>query len=303
MIFVRDKTGECLSDIQKLKKNRVASFCVCCGNDSLLSSPAILMPFVAHRVFGWSPVNIDSSWGLRTISNGKAYTICSSLLCKQCGLLFLDMRFSEEEMTKLYSGYRNEDYCKLRENYEPGYFIYNDYCNKECSYLSKVEEFLSPYLQSPLSILDWGGFDGHNTPFKGKSKNIDIYDISEVKVIKGVSKVTKVQTYYNKYTLVICSNILEHVPYPSDILFDIKKAMSRNTILYIEVPFEELMRKKNGFKVTEKRHWHEHINFFSKKSLIDLLGYCGFKILNIAELNITYYQGKTATVFQVAVSL
>jgi hypothetical protein len=85
---------------------RIASRCVCCGCAELTRSGAILMPFVAYRAFGWTPVEITPEWGLRTIQTGMAYPLCNSLQCQACGLLFLDIRFDETEMAALYGGYR-----------------------------------------------------------------------------------------------------------------------------------------------------------------------------------------------------
>ena len=53
---------------------RIASICVCCGGDRLSRSPAILMPFIAARIFDWYPVEIDEGWGLNTIQKGTAYS-------------------------------------------------------------------------------------------------------------------------------------------------------------------------------------------------------------------------------------
>ena len=82
--------------------DHVASHCVCCGGADLQRSPAVLMPFIAHRIYQWEPVLIDESWGLQTISDGHAYSLCHSLLCLDCHLLFLDIRFSNAESSRLY---------------------------------------------------------------------------------------------------------------------------------------------------------------------------------------------------------
>ena len=108
-------TSSPLDTILTKSRERVAKTCVCCVNSSLNKSPAIVMPFVAHRAFGWAPVTIDDSWGLKTIKSGTAYTVCNTLFCPDCGFLFLDMRFSEEELAGLYDGYRNAEYTDLRE--------------------------------------------------------------------------------------------------------------------------------------------------------------------------------------------
>jgi hypothetical protein len=104
----------------------IATSCVCCEGQNLDKSPAILMPFVAHRAFGWAPVTIDESWGLKTVSEGLAYSLCNSLLCRDCGLVFLDIRFDNEALSRLYADYRGEDYIHLRDTYEPGYRSRND---------------------------------------------------------------------------------------------------------------------------------------------------------------------------------
>jgi hypothetical protein len=144
-------------EFSSLKHERIATECVCCGSKSLKKSPALLMPFVADRAFGWQPVEIDGSWGLKTITSGMAYSICNSLFCGDCGLLFLDIRFSEVELNSLYDEYRGQQYTDLRETYEPGYKQRNDSLNAGIGYIAEIERFLGPHLSFPISILDWGG--------------------------------------------------------------------------------------------------------------------------------------------------
>ena len=270
-----------------LKKEHIAQQCVCCGSKKLKKSPAILMPFVAHRALGWQPVEIDDSWGLNTIENGFAYTICNSLCCDDCGFLFLDIRFSESELNSLYDGYREKAYVDLREHYEPGYRLRNDALNNGESYLTTVEAFLSPYLTMPINMLDWGGDTGRNSPFKSNSQHFHIYDISNKPVIDGAKRVSKKTALQTQYDLIVSSQVLEHVPYPADVVLDMKKAMGPNTILYIEVPYESIMRNAGDTQDLhlEKKHWHEHINFFNEQSLQTLLKLCGLKVLALTHIS------------------
>ena len=99
----------------------VARHCICCESARLDRSPAVLMPFVAKRVFGHEPVEITADWGLRDLKAGMAYTLCNSLQCADCGVLFLDYRFGDEQMAALYGGYRDQTYTRERDHYEPGY--------------------------------------------------------------------------------------------------------------------------------------------------------------------------------------
>ena len=281
------------------RRERTSSQCVCCGSDNLKSSPAILMPFVAHRVFDWAPVVVDESWGLETIKNGNAYSICNSLYCLDCRFLFLDIRFSKKELSRLYDDYRGPQYTSLRESYEPGYSLSNDNLNAGVDFIENVEKFLEAHLSFPLTILDWGGDTGKNTPFKNNNKVFDIYDISNKNVIDGAKIVNKDEAFSKKYKLIVCSNVLEHVPYPSDLLFDILNTMDKDSILYIEVPLEDIIFNNEKDSHLKKKHWHEHINFYSEKSLKRLVENVMLEIVDLRKLKVN--TGASASyIFQVA---
>jgi 2-polyprenyl-3-methyl-5-hydroxy-6-metoxy-1,4-benzoquinol methylase len=286
---------------------RVADACICCDNTAIGSSPAILMPFLAHRIFNWRPFEITADLDLERygIKTGMAYQVCNSLFCLECYHLFLDIRFNDDEMSHLYSDYREDEYVALRDHYEPGYKIKNEQLNSGYNYVTKIDEFLCQYLDtaSGINILDWGGDTGKNTPLQNQCHALHIYDISERPLQGKAKSVTKKEMYTVSYDLIVCSNVLEHVPFPRDILGEIKVFMNADSILYIELPYENLIRKademgdlKSIYKA--KQHWHEHINFFNKNSIEKMLTTSGYKIIELRKLNIS---GETADyVFQVA---
>jgi hypothetical protein len=277
----------------------VAVNCICCGSEDMTSSPAVLMPFVAHRALGWEPVIIDESWELRTIEKGYAYSICKSLYCNNCGLLFLDIRFTDQEIKSLYNGYRGREYTRLREYYEPGYIERNEFLNKGNNYILLVEDFLKPYISEQIKILDWGGDTGVNTPFKDVAEYIDIYDISDKITNGNIAYVNLKETLSRTYSLIVCSNVLEHVPYPLEILEKIFNIMNNSTILYIEVPYENLMIDKNEKLPDRKKHWHEHINFFSELSLKKLAANANFEIISMRTIR-ALTGGNFNNIFQIA---
>ena len=283
---------------------RIASSCVCCGSLSLYKSPAVLMPFISHRVFSWQPVAIDESWGLRTIRSGNAYSICNSLRCGECGLLFLDIRFSENELGNLYSDYRGEAYTRLREHYEPGYSARNDLLRQGIQYVPEIEQFLTPLVPHAPRILDWGGDTGVNTPFKRCASTLDIYDISRPAVIPEARLIDKTQLMDVDYDLIVCSNVLEHVPYPKTLLSDIVAIMTDTTVLYLEIPYEDLLVASCGNLTPEslKRHWHEHVNFFTESAVRALVQSSGLVIVAFRVLEVPIY-GKPSFMFQVACTL
>lgn len=269
--------------MREINKERVATKCVCCGSSNLNKSPAILMPFISARVFSWHPVEVNESWGLNTIKNGMAYSICNSLVCKECNHLFLDIRFTDVEMSNLYRDYRGRAYTELREAFEPGYSVRNEILNTGVRFLSQVESFLTPYLTKPFTVLDWGGDTGINTPFKAEAEKIDIYDISEKDVMSGLERVSLNEAKHKKYSLIICSQVLEHVPYPAEVINSIKDCMNHDSVLYIELPCEELVRNSDDLQglAVKKKHWHEHINFYNQHSLNALMDYCGFIVIDL----------------------
>lgn len=284
---------------------RIAKACVCCNSRNIKSTSAVLMPFIAHRIFNHSPVLIKKKWKLTSIKSGSmAYSLCNTLFCLNCNLIFLDMRFDKNELRALYHNYRDKDYENLREKYEPGYKLINKIQNLPINYVKKIESFLKPLVKSKIKILDYGGDTGNNTPFKFKQNIIHIFDLSQKKSSHENIKIINKKNLLKKYNLIILSNILEHVSFPVIILNEVKKLMDLNSILYIEVPLEKLLTKvwktdiQNHQIYKNKIYWHEHINFFSKKSLNILLETVGLKIIKIKVLDVVVY--KRAQVVSIA---
>jgi hypothetical protein len=260
------------------------------------------MPFIADRVFGWKPVAIDESWDLRSITKGNAYSICSSLYCVDCDFLFLDMRFSDLEMQRLYEDYRGSEYTELREMYEPGYRLKNSEMMLGVGYVDKIENFLKSYLVTSPKILDWGGASGINTPFKKVCKSLDIYDIDKnTSRLNGLT-ISAEDLSKRQYDLIVLSNVLEHIPYPQEIIEFIKKCLQPNSVFYLEVPFEELMTKGLHKPHLLKKHWHEHINFFSENSLVNLIKRCGLDIISTDVISDSA-GGSSSLIFQMACRL
>jgi SAM-dependent methyltransferase len=262
------------------------------------------MPFVAKRAFGWEPVEITEAWGLRDIRSGMAYPLCNSVQCSACGALFLDIRFTDSEMSSLYSGYRGEAYTALRERFEPGYRERNEIILQGTAHIPKIEAFLSAHVSPPLTILDWGGDTGANTPFRNDRNTLHIYDISNLPVVEGVTKVELATIEGTTYDLIVLSHVLEHLPSPARALSEIAAVMSRETVLYIEVPHEDLLRLNHGSKIahTKKKYWHEHINFFTFDALHALLDRCGMQPIDLQTIE-TEGGGKPWHVFAVACRL
>lgn len=222
--------------------------CICCGGENINIGSAHLSKFVAMRVYGYENLLVHS------------------LQCRDCACLFSSKRFNDEEMSRLYDGYRDWKYNQERAKYEPDYLTRTDMTYHD--YTGEVEEMLQPFIPDDASILDWGGGDGTNTPFKCLRPTI--YDIA-----------THPYKPEGKFDLVVCSNVLEHVSSPLETLREIKGHMGG--ILYLEIPLGPIA--PNSFLT--KKEWHEHINHFSRTSLTQLLKRAGLITKLVREHPIT----------------
>jgi SAM-dependent methyltransferase len=239
------------------------------------------MPFVANRAFGWTPVEITPEWGLRTLRAGMAYPLCNSVQCRDCGLLFCDIRFSDVEMSALYAGYRGPEYARQREQFEPGYAAVNAAMLAHQPDTGPVELFLAPYVKTPPSVLDWGGDTGDNTPFAASARAVDIFDISDQPVVRGARRVSLEDLRGAAYDLVVLSHVLEHVPQPAELVRAAAATLAKDAILYVEVPYEAMIAAAPASRdlAVAKKHWHEHVNFFTEQAMRALLTSCGLNIV------------------------
>ena len=279
---------------------RLAKRCVACDGDRLGHVPAVLMPFVADRIFGWRPAEISPEWGLRDIPAGMACSICKTMMCEDCGMLFLDMRFDDEEMAALYADYRGEAYTRERDRFEPGYAARNANMLEGSAYIGQIEAILEPYLGAKPRVLDWGGDTGVNTPFRSRAMQHDVYDISNRPMVEGARSVDLDTVKASVYDLIVFSHVLEHVPYPRESLREIANAMRQETILYVEVPHEEVVRlsENPAQRLDRKRHWHEHINFFTPSALDAVFEDVGLSIIERQSFPIAA-AGKNSHVFSI----
>lgn len=195
-------------------------------------------------------------------------------------MLFLDMRFDDEEMDALYRNYRGSDYVELRDRFEPGYRARNAIYDRGSTYLPIVESFLAADMPPSPRILDWGGDDGRNTPFRSRASVHHVYDISGCVVVEGARSVGAAEAARNDYDLIAYMQVLEHVASPRDCLREISDVMGPETRFYAELPYEEIMRSESEptRRLVQKRHWHEHINFFTPEALERLFSDCGLSI-------------------------
>lgn len=264
----------------------IAKNCPMCSSTDLEKNSAVIMPFITHRIFGWEPLQIDESTGLRSLNNGTAYQLCNSCFCKQCQFIFTDVRFSDAEMSCLYEGYRGPEYTAQRQRFEPGYGETNSYLAKQLHYMPSVESFITKYIANPSKVLDWGGDTGVNTPLVSTPAEVYVYDISgktNTKLDNGITLLNNLRAYESQFDLITAMHVFEHVSNPIDMLKEMTRFLKKEGFVYIEVPLEKGVNfdKTNLGFVKSKFHWHEHINFYCSQSLSELVQQAGLDLVAI----------------------
>ena len=264
----------------------IARTCPLCSGKKLDKSPAVIMPFITYRIFGWEPLVIDDSTGLRSLNNGTAYQLCNSCFCRQCQHIFTDVRFSDAEMNRLYNGYRGREYTEQRQRFEAGYGETNDYLSRQLHYMPAIERFITKYAPSPNIVLDWGGDTGVNTPLSSTAADVQIYDISskaESKLANGMTLLSDLEGKDGQFDLITAMHVFEHVSHPIDMLVEMSAYIKNGGFVYIEVPLEKgvSFNQTNVGFIKSKFHWHEHINFYCSQSLETLVRQAGLEMVAI----------------------
>jgi 2-polyprenyl-3-methyl-5-hydroxy-6-metoxy-1,4-benzoquinol methylase len=132
----------------------------------------------------------------------------------------------------------------------------------------------------------WGGFLKKTIKAKSLS-GIELRKecISYIKEnIKKIQISDNLNNLNEKYDIITMFHVLEHIPYQIKILKALKKKLTKNGKIIIEVPSANdfLLKLKEFKKFT---FWSEHLILHTEKSLKKLLVISGFK-----EITIKYYQ-------------
>ena len=265
---------------------KLVNRCVICDSANLSTNKAVVTPFIAERCFD----SIAFSTEL--------------LKCNNCELSFYKLRFDDIELHRLYRGYQSDEYFEQRNKFEPwytarlNYEFYNEpklLSRRQASLIQSINLFDSSLINRARSILDFGGDDGKLIYGIFKDSDKYVFDISNSPLKPGIKIAPNPCRII--FDLVVCSNVFEHIPFPNKVMNQIKSFCSEGTVLYLDVPYERpysfntlgkriiqqallfFLRPKQFFAIFGFGmffHLHEHINYFSEKSIKKLLIKHGF---------------------------
>ena len=269
---------------------KLLNSCAVCGGDIFLRCEGRVAPFIAKRIW-----------------NSRSFKI-SIVECRDCGFIFFNPRLEPDEEQRLYDGYRGHFYQTQRERIEPWYTSRFNRLLSDPALLNirkkHLRNIIDPYCdpKKNIRLLDFGGDRGQLV--QGLRPNISsfVYDVSGVDPVEGVQRISELsQCRELSFDLIITSNVLEHVGAPRDFLGQIISIANPHTMILAEVPYESpfewrsLTRRSiqlgiisilrphvafQQFRPGALHLMHEHINFFSHRSLIALFETNGFKIVS-----------------------
>jgi hypothetical protein len=260
--------------------------CIICGNAIRPIKRAIVAPFLAKRIWDRDPFEISLD------------------RCLSCGFTFYNPRPEEAELDHHYDGYRNPEYFKLRNSFEPWYTprMNADLASPESYELRRMALLatLKPHIncRHVRRVLDYGGDHGDLVTGLIDGAEAFVYDISGAEPAENVKPVSIPSSCCADLT--INSNVLEHVGFPLTTTRAIFDSAKTGSLVFLEVPCEvptggyrlarriaqigmvAIMRpNKLSQLLTPKALYlmHEHINYFTVKALENLTITSGGRII------------------------
>lgn len=202
----------------------------------------------------------------------KLYTIN---LCKKCNCEFTNKipanNYTWSEIYK--TGGSDKQISKNNKEYN---FLTNFFYKLRIFQIKKIEKITNPYLKKKkLTVLDFGVGDGYLSNYFYKNGNIvfasDINSSKPTLLNKNIKyfenkKILKIKT---KFDLILLRHVLEHCPNPKKYIKNLSKKLSKQGIIYVEVPNH--CSKSNFFLKIFKNNYAQlclphHINHFNKES-------------------------------------
>ena len=194
----------------------------------------------------------------------------SLILCNQCKLLQLENNFNPDEM--------------YGENYG-----YMSSLNKSMMTHLKLKalNFQKKYnLKSGQNILDIGSNDGTFLSYFNKNFNLIGCDPTIRKFSKYYRKdIEQIPNFFSgdlfkdkKFNLITSISMFYDLPDPSKFAKEINSILDKNGVWHIELSYMPMMLKNISYDTI----CHEHLEYYSLKSLKYLLDKAGLKIISLA---------------------
>ena len=229
--------------------------------------------------------NICGSNNYEKISQKGHHKIPVSLvLCRQCGLGYLNPRWDKASYENFYQFEYDRIYRPHLNNLK-----FEDVVQPKNPIIVRFEKF-DQWPDRVVNVLDIGSGEGLNLDaVKSKFSKCELFAIEPSEASKkelerrGVKLLSNDvddswdKNYQNYFDIIIMRHVLEHLLDPATTLAKLKGVLNENGVLYIAVP--------DNLRTTRQEGWLRvvHTYYFNRFSLSCLLQRLGFKIIQMKE--------------------
>lgn len=208
--------------------------------------------------------------------------------CSNCGMVYLNPRLSDKATYSFYNSEWNDIYNEKK-------FDVNESTIDTIENRRDLENLstLKKYSGAGNELLEIGigkGFflsSAENEGFKVTGVELNKENCMKAKdVLSSSSTIINSDIYEanlksNFYDCVYMKDVFEHVPDPLIMLREINRVSKKGGVIFIEVPnIEGLV-----FKITKQKHstifGFEHLNYWSPKTLTEILNRAGYKVVGV----------------------
>jgi SAM-dependent methyltransferase len=227
------------------------------------------------------PCNLCGGTRTELLSNSERFgTKAKTVICSDCGLIYLNPRWSEEAYLEFYK----KDYRCLMESPKESL---KEVMLRQRIHGSKILEFCSDFLDNNSTVLDIGCSCGGCLWVFQKSRGCNVVGIEPSIEHSNFSRnnlcldvrtgsFDMVSLEYGSYDLILLTQTLNHMLDPKGVLQKIHKLLKPTGLLFIEVQnFPEYAKMvKNPIQV-------DHTYYFCPETLECILRITGFEPLKV----------------------
>lgn len=204
-----------------------SNLCPICATGSELIAYAVIAPFIAE------------------LSDLPQPTLVGLRRCQACDLDFFDGRFSDDQLSAIYGGYRTDRYFEVRKRWEPWYsrsvndalVVDQDAIDDRLRFMNALtEEFVAK--RPPKLVVDFGGDEGQFIPEWPGARRV-VCDPSDKPLPAGIERIERLSDLGgDQPDFVIIAHVLEHLVDPLSVLTEVNATLSESGFLYVEVPLD-----------------------------------------------------------------
>lgn len=198
--------------------------CVICGSKTIL---------IAHGlVAGWISEIVGHKFGRTAL-----------LSCTSCLFAFFSHRYTDDEISSIYSIYRSNYFYEVRHSWEPWYRKeVNEVYRTDSAELDERVSFMSEILKLAGCVqfdlvVDVGGDEGQFFPNVPSNRRI-VIDTSNRTLRPGIERAVSLDNIDSQPDLIIAAHILEHVNDPVEFVKLLNKNLQQGGLIYFEVPMD-----------------------------------------------------------------